>query len=128
LQAAQVAWLPEGTNTPDFLQGSVQHLYVLHTHTEIYLQTQPAATSLPCCIWPGPTQLAAGTPVKEALELAVKHALQARKGVLLPGMLLPGGAGCSSSSGWAAAGSSRLVAALSAAEINMNLRARVRMQ
>jgi hypothetical protein len=67
----------------------------------------------------------AGTPVKEALELAVKQALQARKGALLPALLLPGAASCSSSE-WAAAGCSRLVAALSAAEINMNLRAKVR--
>jgi hypothetical protein len=67
--------------------------------------------------------------VKEALKLAVKHALQARKGALLPALLLPGAASSSSScSGWAAAGSSRLVAALSAAEINMSLRTRVRRQ
>jgi hypothetical protein len=68
--------------------------------------------------------MAAGTPVKEALKLAVKQALQARKGALLPAMLLPGAAS-SSHSGWAAAGSSRLVAALSAAEVNMSLRTRV---
>lgn len=80
-----------------------------------------------CCISPRAARVPAGTPVKEALELAVKQALQARKGALLPALLLPG-AGGSSSSGWAAAGGSRLAAALSAAEINMNLRTRVRKQ
>jgi hypothetical protein len=75
---------------------------------------------------PGAGLLPAGTPVKEALKLAVKQVLQARKGNLLPALLLPGAASSSSSSGWAAAGSSRLAAALSAAEVNMSLRTRVR--
>lgn len=74
-------------------------------------------------------------PVGEAVKIAVKEALQARKGPVLPALLLQGldaentgnGSGSiGSSTGWAAAGSSRLVAALSAAEMNMKLRTRVR--
>eukprot|EP00879_Flechtneria_rotunda_P008059 GHRR01008442.1.p1 GENE.GHRR01008442.1~~GHRR01008442.1.p1 ORF type:complete len:692 (+),score=349.04 GHRR01008442.1:804-2879(+) len=74
-------------------------------------------------------------PVSDALCLAIKEALEAGKGSLLPevvidslaaGAIGSGAAGCSSSSsGWAGAGSSRLLAALSAAEINMRLRSRV---
>lgn len=75
--------------------------------------------------------VSAGVPVQQALKLAVQEALQARKGPVLPALLLSGlspAAGArtaGSSSGWAAAGSSRLVAALSAAEINMSLRTKV---
>lgn len=73
----------------------------------------------------------AGVPVNQALKLAIEEALQAQKGPVLPALLLSGlsaaagGGSVGSSSGWAAAGSSRLVAALSAAEINMNLRTKV---
>lgn len=70
----------------------------------------------------------------DALRLAVRSALEAAKGELLPLALTSGTAtwvnpedpSSSGSSGWAAAGGSRLEAALSAAGVNMKLRARVR--
>jgi hypothetical protein len=71
--------------------------------------------------------------VHDALRLAVRSALAAAKGELLPLALTSGTAtwvnpedpSSSGSSGWAAAGGSRLEAALSAAGVNMKLRARV---
>lgn len=108
------------------------HLYLLSVpYLSSAMDTRHCA-----CATAGAEGASFGSPVKQAVRLAVKEALQAGKGPLLPDLLLSGltasadssgaGGGSSSSrSGWAAAGNSRLAAALCAAEINMRLRARV---